>query len=135
MLPHWVAVIPQVPPLSKVTVFAETVQTEGVVEAKMTGKPDEAVALRVNGAEPKVEAGRAEKVMVCASALTVKLCCTCGAAVKLALPHWFAVIAQVPPLSKVTVFAETVQTAGVEEAKMTGKPDEAVALKLNGAEP
>ena len=79
-MPHWVAVIPQVPPLSKVTVFAETVQTEGVVEAKMTGKPDEALALKLNGAEPKVTAGRAEKAMVCASPLTVKLCWTCGAA-------------------------------------------------------
>ena len=76
MLPGWVAAIPQVPPVSKVTVFAETLQTEGVVEAKMTGSPDEAVALRANGAEPKVEAGRTEKLMVCASPLTVKLCRT-----------------------------------------------------------
>ena len=52
MLPGWVAAIPQVPPVSKVTVFAATLQTEGVVEAKMTGKPDEALALKLNGAEP-----------------------------------------------------------------------------------
>ena len=51
------------------------------------------------------------------------------------LPGWVAAIAQVPPLSKVTVFDETVQTAGVVEAKRTGRPDEAVAVKLNGAEP
>jgi hypothetical protein len=76
VLPHWVAVIPQVPPLSKVTVFAETVQTAGVVEAKMTGRPEEAVAVKLNGAEPKVAAGRAAKLMVCVSPLTVKLCCT-----------------------------------------------------------
>ena len=51
------------------------------------------------------------------------------------LPGWVAAIAQVPPLSKVTVFDETVQTAGVVEAKRTGRPEEAVAVKLNGAEP
>jgi hypothetical protein len=76
VLPGSVAVIAQVPPLSKVTVFDETVQTAGVVEAKRTGRPEEAVALKLNGAEPKVTAGRAAKLMVCVSPLTVKLCWT-----------------------------------------------------------
>ncbi len=37
-----------VPAVSSVTVVPETVQTEGVVEAKLTGRLEVAVALTVN---------------------------------------------------------------------------------------
>jgi hypothetical protein len=42
----------QVPAARIVTVFPETVQTTGVVEAKLTVRPELAVALMVNGAIP-----------------------------------------------------------------------------------
>ncbi len=38
--------------LTRVTVEPETVQTDVVVDAKLTGKPELAVALTVNGAAP-----------------------------------------------------------------------------------
>ena len=42
----------QVPLASSDTLLAETEQTDEVVDAKLTAKPDEAVALTVNGAAP-----------------------------------------------------------------------------------
>jgi len=43
------------PTATSVTVVPETVQTAGAIEAKLTARPEEAVALTVNGAgdEPK----------------------------------------------------------------------------------
>jgi len=42
----------QAPLASSVTVEPDTVQTDEVVEAKLTASPDEAVAVTVNGAAP-----------------------------------------------------------------------------------
>ena len=42
----------QVPALTRVTVLPDTVQTAEVVDAKLTRRPEEAVALTVNGALP-----------------------------------------------------------------------------------
>jgi hypothetical protein len=53
----------------------------------------------------------------------------------LALPVCVAWMVQVPALTSVTVAPDTVQTAGVVEAKLTVKPDEAVALSGNGPAP
>jgi hypothetical protein len=47
-----VASIEQVPAATSVTVVPDTVQTGVVVDAKLTVKPDEAVALTVKGAVP-----------------------------------------------------------------------------------
>jgi hypothetical protein len=41
-----------VPTLTSVAVVPETVHTAGVVEAKLTARPEDAVALSVNGAVP-----------------------------------------------------------------------------------
>jgi len=41
----------QVPTVTSVTLAPETVQTLVVVEAKLTARPEEAVALTVNGGE------------------------------------------------------------------------------------
>ncbi|HEY2970618.1 MAG TPA: hypothetical protein VGK75_19865 [Casimicrobiaceae bacterium] len=54
----------QVPPAIKVTVLPLTVQTAGVVEAKATASPEDAVALTVNGALPYVLPASAPKVIV-----------------------------------------------------------------------
>jgi hypothetical protein len=42
---------------------------------------------------------------------------------------------QVPAETSVTVATDTVQTAEVNEAKLTGKPEEVVALTANEAVP
>ena len=59
-----VAWIVQVPSATRVTVAPDTVQTADVVEAKLTARPEEAVALTVNGGAPKGWLDNAPKVMV-----------------------------------------------------------------------
>ena len=65
LLPACVAWMVHVPTASSVAVLPETEQTERVVEAKLTGSPEEAFALMLNGTAPQVWSGRAAKVMVC----------------------------------------------------------------------
>ena len=72
--------IVQMPPATIVTVVDETVQTEVVVEAKLTDNPELAVALTVNGDAPKVTLLKAENEIVCEAGFTVKLWFTGGAA-------------------------------------------------------
>ena len=55
--------ITQVPTLTGVTILPETVQTDGVVEAKITGKPELAVADNVSGV-PRLVPDGAMKLMV-----------------------------------------------------------------------
>ncbi len=56
-------------------VVPETVQTDVVVEAKLTAKPELAVAESVSDV-PAAWAGMAPKLMVCGPGFTVKLCVT-----------------------------------------------------------
>ena len=72
-MPAWLAVIEQEPPATIVTVLPATVQTEVVVEAKLTAKPELAVAPMANGEIPKLTPFNEPKVMVCDAGLTVKL--------------------------------------------------------------
>jgi bifunctional DNase/RNase len=53
----------------------------------------------------------------------------------LALPACDAWIVQVPTATSVTVAPDTVQTVEVVEAKLTARPDDAVALTVKGAVP
>ena len=69
----------QVPAARKVAVVPETVQTLAVVEVKLTGRPELAVALSVSGV-PTVCAPGLAKVIVCDVRFTVKLCATIVAA-------------------------------------------------------
>ncbi len=71
----------QVPGVNSVTVVPEIVQTEVVVDAKLTGRLELAVALTVNDpAERGYEVVAGLKVMVCGFCVTVKLMDTEGAA-------------------------------------------------------
>ncbi len=63
-----------------VTVLPLTVATAGLLLVYDTAKPLLAVALRVNGASPKVLAARAPKVMVWLAWLTARVCGTAVAA-------------------------------------------------------
>ena len=56
--------IVHVPAATSVTVDPATVQTPGVVEAKLTAKPEEAVALTAKGAVPKDWFTREPKLIV-----------------------------------------------------------------------
>jgi hypothetical protein len=53
----------QYPVASRVASSAETVQTDGVVDAKLTARPDEAVALRLTEAD-NVVVGSGAKLIV-----------------------------------------------------------------------
>jgi hypothetical protein len=63
----------QVPAATSVTVPPDTVHRAGVVEAKLTARPEEAVAETANGAAPKVWFESAPKAMVWLSGITWKL--------------------------------------------------------------
>src|ERR1017187_10486886 len=54
----------QVPPETSVTAATDTVQTAVVCELKLTVRPEDAVALTVNGAVPKTRFESAPKLMV-----------------------------------------------------------------------
>ena len=70
-------------------------------------------------------------MMVWLPLLTAKLWLTGVAADQLLLPAWEAVIEQVPVLTKVRTPPEVeVQTVGVVEAKLTGRPEVAVAVRV-----
>jgi len=66
------------------------------------------------------------------AAVTVKLCCTWGAAEYDELPAWFASMMQVPTVRKVAVAFETVQMLVVVEVNVTARPELAVAESVRG---
>src|SRR5580700_10429063 len=63
-LPGWLAIMEHIPAAMTVTVLADTVQTEIVVDAKLTASPELAVAVIGNGATPKVTFPSEPKVIV-----------------------------------------------------------------------
>ena len=74
-----------VPAVTNVTVVPLTVQTLAVCDAKLTARLELAVADSARGV-PTVCVAGALNVIVCASALTVKLCETGVAAANVLLP-------------------------------------------------
>src|ERR1035438_9478603 len=107
LLPACVAWIVQVPTETRVTVAPDTAHSAGVVDAKLTARPDDALALTVNGVP----------------------------AAQLLLPACVAWIVQVPTETRVTVAPDTAHSAGVVDAKLTARPDDALALTVNGVAP
>jgi len=73
--------------------------------------------------------------MLWLSGVTWKLWLTGAAAAKVALPACVAWMVHVPSATRVAVVPDTVQTAEVVEAKLTARPEDAVALSVNGAVP
>ena len=63
--------IEQVPPFNSVTVFPETVQTDGVVDAKETANPEDAVAESAI-VVPAVWVAIVGNVMVCPTELNLQ---------------------------------------------------------------
>src|ERR1700722_17590423 len=97
----------------------------GVSDANATGSPDEAVALNGTAGPPSTCAAMGANVIVCARAATMAGDCeTAGAGAYCVLPDCVATSVHVPPMSGVTLNPLMVQTAGVVEATVTGKPEE-----------
>jgi hypothetical protein len=69
-----------VPAATSLTVLPLRVHTVVVVVANVTGSPDDAVAVNVNGDCARVAVGRAANVIVWVTAFTVKLRVTFAAA-------------------------------------------------------
>ncbi len=66
---------------------------------------------------------------------TVKLCATVGAGANVTpSPGWLAWIVQVPAEVSIAVEPETVQTEGVVDVKLTGRPELAEAIKATGTD-
>ena len=126
-LPGWLALMEHCPTATRTTVVELTVQTSGVCVLKVTGRPEVAMAETVSDPALMVRSARPVKVMVWFAWLTVNDWITGGAATKLALPDWLAVIEHCPAMRSVTVELLTVQTERVFEAKATGRVEVAVA--------
>jgi len=78
------------------------------------------------------------KVIVCSvsgAAAIVKTRETVVAAVKLLFPACLASMMQVPTATRFSALPLTVQVLGVVEAKLTAKPELAVAIRAGGAVP
>jgi hypothetical protein len=73
MLPACVAVIVHVPAARGVSEFPATVQTVDVVEAKLTVRPEVAVAVSAKAEAGRVTVPGAVKLIVCDPCVTVKV--------------------------------------------------------------
>ena len=67
IFPAWLAVIVQVPQVSKVTLLSATRHTDGVFDVKATDKPDVLVAAIANVESPHSLLARIGKLMVWAT--------------------------------------------------------------------
>ena len=72
-MPGWLAVTVQVPRATNASVVPLMVQTAAALDAKVTGRPELAVAISAAGGVPIVWLPGDRKVMACAAAATVKL--------------------------------------------------------------
>jgi hypothetical protein len=128
----WMVQVPAATKLVMKTVAGEpfTVQTPVVSEAKLTARPELAEAESVSSA-PAVWVPGVLNVIVCGSGFTVKLCDTGVAAAQELLPDCEAWIMQVPAVANVAVVPLTVHTVVVCVAKLTAKPELAVADRVS----
>jgi hypothetical protein len=135
VFPACAAWMVQLPTATSVTVAPDTVHTAGVVEEKLTARPEDALALTWNGALPNAWLERAPKLMVWVPAVTWKLWLTGVAAAQFVFPACAAWMVQLPTATSVTVAPDTVHTPVVVDEKLTASPDDALPLTPNGALP
>src|ERR1700752_2970567 len=97
--------------------------------AKLTVRPEVAVALIPKSASPKVLFARAPNVIVWFALAMLKLCCTLDAALVFGSPAGEAVMVQAPAAVIWTVPGDGLVTVHCPDAlKLTGKPELAVAV-------
>jgi len=70
------------------------------------------------------------KVIVWLPFVTWNDCCTSSAAFQFELPAWLAFTVQIPTETSVTLVPVTEQTPGVADAKLTVRPELAVATTV-----
>src|SRR2546428_133490 len=128
LFPPWEAVIVQLPAAARVTVLPETVQLP--VAAKLTARPEEAVAVTVNGGSLAVLSASGLKVIVWSPFAMLNVRGTSGAGLKLLFPAWEAVVRQMAAATKGADLGGSRQFTVA--AKLTARPDEAVAGTGNG---
>ena len=112
-----------------------TVHTPAVVEASDTGRAEVEVATSAGGAVPRIWLPGEVKLMTCCARATANEINTDEAAAYVVLPAWLALAVQVPALSSVSVLPLTVHTAGVVDAKLTARPEVALAASSGAAVP
>ena len=112
-----------------------TVHTEAVCEVYAMARPDEAAER-----SPKLPAvsrvsTSGANVIVCDALSTEKDWVTVTAAANTPLPSWLASIAHWPAPISVTVLPDTAHIFGVVDESDTVRPEDAVALSVNGKVP
>ncbi len=106
------------------------------VAVKLTGNPEEAVALILKSGSPNVLFASGPNVIVWSAFAMLKLCGTFAAALKFASPACDAVIVQAPAPVRCTLPGAGVVTVQLPTAiKLTGKPDEAVGFTIKSGSP
>ena len=128
-LPPWVAVMVHIPGARVVTVVPASAQSAGVPEPKATVRPEVVVAASGTSV-PTVTAGSGPKAIFwgCAPAWISREWATSGAALKVALPPWEAVMVHMPASRAVTVVPDTVHTWRGSDRKDTGSREVAEAV-------
>ena len=137
-LPPWLAVMLHVPDFNKVRLVPLMVQTALLPVAKLTASPELALATSGSAVGLTWAVVVTLKLMVCVALATLKVRVTGLAGPKSVLPVWVASMLQGPPPSMVSVaplLPVVVHTVGVLLVKITGKPELAVADKINGVAP
>lgn len=134
-LPACAALTVQVPAASKVSVLPVTVHTPDVLDEKVTGRPELAVAIKAAGAVPRVWLPGETNETVCVPATTVKVFETAVAGKNALLPLCVAVTVQAPAPTSVSRAPLTPHTLGVDDAKATVKREVDVAIKSEVATP
>jgi hypothetical protein len=113
--------IVHVPTASTVTLLPATLQMPGCRRGEGDGEAGARRGGDANGGSPKFLFASALKVIVWLAFDTVKPCETCGAALKPALPPWFAFHVQVPAPVMVRVVPETEQTPALAVLNTTAR--------------
>ena len=131
-LPACVAVIEQVPAISSVMSDPLTVQTAGVVDVSVTGRPEDAVGVVVTGVWSSVLLPGLVNVIDWLTWFTVKARVIGVAAAYVPLPGCVAVIEHVPAATSVIWKPVTVQTGSVVDVRTTVRPDDAVGATVTG---
>jgi len=111
------------------------VHTDGVVVENVTARPEDAVAVTVNGDCAVVVLASVPNVMVWFAFDAVNDRLTLVAEPYTALPAWLALTVQVPAVISVMVCPLVpldVHTDGVVVENVTARPEDAVALTVTG---
>jgi len=118
-----------------VTRFPTTSATPGSELWKLTGRPLEAVAVRVKGGSPTRCAARGGNSSVCPARCTTRGWETPGAGSRFPDPDWEALMSAFPAPVMLSTLPLTWATCGFELVKVRARPLQALALSSKGGSP